>query len=180
MEPFFNKLDLDKARWESYDRLEERRVKDIRDCFKETANLSEQQLETVAYQVYQIDVKPEPGAIQHSITVIKPGNVNGECHMTKGHYHANDQSAEIYMGLKGDGLLLMQKGEEVRLVEMKRGVVAYIPPEWAHRTINVGDDEFVFMSYFPGDAGYDYQSFLDEGVRTRIYKTDTGYEKVSD
>lgn len=180
MNPFFSKLDFKEAKLLDYDNLIERRLKDIKPYIKDKDTLERRIIQNneLVYKVFQRIVPKEEGHLQHSITIIKPGTINGECFMTRGHYHSNPKSAEIYICLKGKGLLVMQNGEEVKTIEMERGIIAYIPPGWSHRTVNVGNKDFVFMAIFPGDAGYDYDRVRKEGINIRIYKTDIGYKKV--
>ena len=52
---------------------------------------------------------------------------------------------------------------EISAKPMTPGVVAYVPPYWAHRTVNVGSEPFVFLACFPADAGYDYGTIAERG-----------------
>jgi len=178
--PFYSRLDFDSGMLLDYDIKTERRLSDIKP-YVEDKEFIEQMIKEenrLVYEVLQKDVPKEEGQVQHCVTIIKPEDVNGECFFTKGHYHANDKSAEIYMGLKGKGVLVLQKNDQVKVIEMQEGTVAYIPPMWAHRTVNVGDEDFIFMSFWPGDSGYNYEKLQGEGIKLRIYKTEEGYKKV--
>jgi glucose-6-phosphate isomerase len=111
----------------------------------------------LVYEVYVAEVPERAGHLPYCTTVIYPGRVGDEYHMTKGHYHRKRDRAELYLGLSGEGYLLLQnEAGDVRLVEMKPGIVAYVPPGWAHRTANTGEAPFVFFAVYPGDAGHDY------------------------
>ncbi len=117
------------------------------------------------YEVHEATQNPEEeGQLRYSTTTIYPGKVGDEYFFTKGHYHAIGNRAELYMGLAGEGyLLLMSPDGEINLQRMVSGSMSYIPPFWAHRTINVGKDNFVFFACYPSDAGYDYASIADKG-----------------
>ncbi len=116
------------------------------------------------YEVYAADVPESEGHLPYSTTVIYPGRVGDEYHMTKGHYHMKRNRAEVYLGLSGEGCLILQnEAGEVRAVAMRAGVAAYVPPGWAHRTANTGDVPFVFFAVYPGDAGHDYGTIEIEG-----------------
>jgi glucose-6-phosphate isomerase len=118
----------------------------------------------LVYEVYVADVPEEDGHLPYCTTVIYPGRVGDEYHMTKGHYHMKRERAEVYLGLSGEGCLLLQnEAGEVRVVEMKPGTAAYVPPGWAHRTANTGDVPFVFFAVYPGDAGHDYGTIETTG-----------------
>ena len=68
------------------------------------------------------------------------------------------------MCLQGEGDLLLQTRDGTTTVQhMHPGVVAYIPAYHAHRTINTGTENFVFLSVYPADSGYDYASIAEHG-----------------
>lgn len=116
------------------------------------------------YQVREVKIPEEEGHIIYSTTIIYPGKVGREYFMTKGHFHAKEDTAEIYFCLDGEGYLLMQtKDGKVSTIHMQPGVLGYIPPYWGHRTMNTGDKEFVFLTLFPGDAGHNYEIIEKQG-----------------
>ena len=95
--------------------------------------------------------------------------------MTKGHFHAERATGEVYVGLAGRGLLLLQTEEgETAEQPMGRGTVAYVPPGWAHRTVNTGDEELVFFAVYPGQAGHDYGTIETTGFLRRVVRTPEG------
>lgn len=116
------------------------------------------------YEVYNVVVPETPAHIQHCVTILHPGKVGSEYFMTKGHYHEILDRAEIYFCLKGKGQLLMQTKEgKFSALDMTPGTVAYVAPEWAHRTVNTGDEPFIFFAAYPGDAGHNYGDIETEG-----------------
>jgi glucose-6-phosphate isomerase len=116
-----------------------------------------------------------PGQLGYCTTVIQPGQVGREYFMTKGHTHAKPECAEIYYGLHGEGRLILQTPEgEVQVLPMLPGTVSYVPPHWAHRTVNVGTGPFVFFSIFPADAGYDYGIIAREGFASIVVAGEHG------
>ena len=134
----------------------------------------------VIYRVYNIDIPEEYGHLQHCTSIIYPGRVGDEFHMTKGHFHAQEDTAEIYLALQGTGKLLMQKKDtEVKILDMQSGSISYIPPYWAHRTINTGNTPLIFFAVYPGDAGHNYGIIESKGFRKLIVKKD-GQIKVVD
>ncbi len=70
-------------------------------------------------------------------TIIYPGTYNGEFTKTFGHYHADGKS-EVYYIESGDGLLIMQKDDEVLFIKTKSGDKVTISPQYAHAWINIG------------------------------------------
>ena len=121
------------------------------------------------YQVYGADV---PDAAPHMLfgtTVIYPGKVGDEYFMTKGHYHAVEHTAEVYFCLKGNGCILMEcRSGQVVGQFLGPGQTVYIPPGWAHRSVNVADVPFVFFYAMPGGAGHDYATFAAKGFRNIV------------
>jgi len=128
----------------------------------------------VVYEVEQRDVPEEVGQLVCCTTVIRPGAVGDEYFMTKGHYHADRDTGEVYLGLSGAGCLLLQSGEETAELPMQRGTVAYVPPGWAHRTVNTGEAPFVFFAVYPGQAGHDYGAIEAAGFAHRVLRTSRG------
>lgn len=126
------------------------------------------------YEVYEATQNPaEEGQLRYSTTTIYPGKVGDEYFFTKGHYHTIGNRAELYMGLAGEGYLLLMTPEgEINVQHMTPGAMSYVPPFWAHRTINIGKENFVFFACYPADAGYDYQSIADKGFSQIVVERD--------
>lgn len=127
--------------------------------------------------VYTVAASPVPeaaGELPQSLTTILPGAVSGEFHMTKGHLHPDPQG-EIYLGLSGRGGVLMYDGTRTEWIEMEPGTIGYIPPGWAHRSVNVGDEPYRFLAVYPGSAGHDYGWVVEHGMGRRVYRDGASY-----
>lgn len=131
----------------------------------------------VVYTVLSSPVPETPRELPQSITTINPGTCAGEFYMTKGHQHPDPQ-AEIYLGLSGIGGLLLFDGDQSEYIEMVPGVIGYIPPGWAHRSINTGTDPYQFLAVYPGSAGHDYGWVLRNGMDLRVIQSKSGYDLV--
>ena len=57
---------------------------------------------------------------------------------------------------------------DVAVQHLERGKAVYIPPGWAHRSVNVGSEEFIFFFAYPGGAGHDYEAFEGLGFRNVV------------
>ena len=123
----------------------------------------------VVYTVHASPVPETARELPQSVTTILPGDVGGELFMTKGHQHPDPQG-EIYLGLSGVGGLLLFDGREHRWLDLAEGVVGYIPPGWAHRSVNVGDQPYQFLAVYPGSAGHDYGWVLEHGMGVRAVR----------
>lgn len=134
----------------------------------------------LVYRVYNIDIPEEYGHLQHCSSIIYPGRIGKEYHMTKGHFHARENTAEIYFVLQGVGKLLMQSREgEIDILDMKSGSISYIPPYWAHRTINTGNTPLIFFAVYPGEAGHNYGIIESKGFSKSIVEEE-GQIKIID
>ncbi len=146
--------------------LVERKLSDMRGFYRdaETEQWLIEHQDPVVYHVFPLPVPEEAGQVMCGASVIYPGRVGDEFFMTKGHFHLNPASAEVYHTLRGEGYLLMETREgEARHILMRPGGAAYIPPGWAHRTVNIGDEPLVFFYAMPGDAGHDYEAIEARG-----------------
>jgi glucose-6-phosphate isomerase, archaeal len=130
----------------------------------------------VIYTGYDASVPPEAGHLTFRTTIIMPGTIGSEYFMTKGHHHVRD-SAEFYLGMSGAGLMLMQsRAGEFAQQKLEPRASVYVPPGWAHRTVNVGDEPLVFLAVYFGDAGHDYESVADVGFGWRVFRGADGPE----
>lgn len=161
--------------------VSERRLSDLRGLFRDAAALERAvgEGDEVVYRVVAAPVPEVEGEVPFSVTTIEAGRVGDEFYMTRGHAHPEPQG-ELYFGLSGRGVLLMYDGEEVRWVEMRPGVAGYIPPGWAHRTANVGEEPFRFLAVYPGSAGHDYAIVAEGGMGARVVRSAAGYEVVEE
>jgi glucose-6-phosphate isomerase, archaeal len=171
LQPFTRMLDFTSGKFLDPAVVQRRHLADLQGLFAdpqaETALMASNPL---LYEVYEATDNPiEAGQLRYSTTIIYPGKVGDEYYMTKGHYHAKGECAELYFGLQGEGLLLLQTPEgEINAQPMTPGAAAYVPPFWGHRTINVGTQNFVFFACYPAEAGYDYQRIAEKGFASLV------------
>ncbi len=159
-----NEIDLENGILKNYEEHVVRRASDMLGFYQDENSLKKiiENGNPVIYDVYAVP-KDGEGELSYAITLLHPGKVGNEYFMTKGHYHKRRDRAELYLGIKGSGILLMQKDNDVQWKTMKRGDIVYVPPYWAHRSINIGSGDFVFLAIYPGDAGHDYGSIAKKG-----------------
>ncbi len=137
--------------------------------------------DTLLYQVYEIKRPEVAGEILHGISIVHHGKVGNEYFMTKGHYHTVLDTAEIYYTLKGQGYMVMETPEgDWAVEELSAGSVLYVPPRWAHRSVNIGSEEDLVMFFaYPGDAGHNYATIETQGFRKLVLEIG-GQTKIVD
>ena len=100
--------------------------------------------------IWSTRCREEISHVLHCTTIIYPGCIGDEFHMTKGHFHAVRERGEVYLGLSGAGYVVLQTDDgQARHVHMAPGEVVYVPPSWAHRTVNTGETPLIFLSMWP-------------------------------
>jgi glucose-6-phosphate isomerase len=175
--PFGAALDRATGRVRPEGPLHERRLSDLEGLYADADawRAAVDAGDPLVYTVSAAPVPEQPGEVPFSITTIEPGDVGGELFMTKGHWHTAPEG-EVYAGIAGEGGLLLFDGTAHRWIELSDGAVGYIPPGWAHRTVNTGHGPFRFLAIYPGAAGHDYEKVLREGMGARVLRGETGYE----
>ena len=158
-----------------------RRMSDLEGLFADQAawKKSAESENPIVYSVVSSPVPEIDRELPQSITTIEPGDVSGEFWMTKGHQHP-DHQGEIYLGLKGNGGLLLFDGTNVRWIQMRPGTIGYIPPGWAHRSVNTGAEPYSFLAVYPGGAGHDYGWVLKNGLGNRVFRDSDGKVSLRD
>jgi glucose-6-phosphate isomerase, archaeal len=151
-----------------------KRLSEFRGLYRDAKALDELLATKGDIATYKVTEFREPSAdIFFGTTTMFPGKVGAEYFMTRGHFHERRDRGEIYYTQSGEGILLLQSREgEVRTVAMKPGVCAFIPPDWAHRSINTGRAPLVFVWCCNQDAGHDYGEITTFGMRQLVVETD--------
>ena len=156
-----------------------RRLSEMADAFEDETAVDSMLAsgdDPIIYTGYDGDVPLEPGHLQFRSTVISPGTVGSEFFMTKGHHHVRD-SAELYLGMSGEGTMLMETRDgDFAAERLLPSELVYVPPGWAHRTVNTGSRPLVFLAVYFGDAGHDYRSIERSGFSRRLYRGSRGPE----
>lgn len=136
--------------------------------------------DALLYEVYEIKRPEVEGELLHGFSIVHPGKVGDEYFMTKGHFHTVLETAEIYYCMKGHGYMVMETPEgEPSVEELRPGRVLYVPPRWAHRSVNASDQEDLITFFiYPGNAGHDYGTIETQGFRKLVVDRGKGPEIV--
>ncbi len=119
------------------------------------------------YEFYDPKIPEKDTEVTFGTSITYPGLVGEEYYMTKGHFHVQLETAEVYYCLKGFGYMLMESPEgEWEAREMRPGVAVYVPGRYAHRSINASlDGPLVSFFSFRADAGHNYGTIETQGFR---------------
>lgn len=172
MAPWAVDIDLAEGTMRTPDRVLLRKASDMRGYYQDEAAL--QRLiasgDPIHYEVFQKNIPECRGHLLVCISKLYPGCVGEECFMTKGHYHSISGTAEIYLCLRGRGYMMMKTADGQCAAEpMWRNRVVYVPPHWAHRSINTGDEPLISFCVYPADAGHNYGDIAGEGFPKRVF-----------
>jgi glucose-6-phosphate isomerase len=173
--PFATRIDLDTGLMSAYERHVLRHSGDMPGYYHADPPADD----LLIYEYFEREVPEEQGEIVQNISILHPGTVDGEYYMTKGHYHANQRCSEVYLCLRGRGYLLMQTRDgETDAQEYRPGASIYVPPGWAHRSVNTGDEPLVLFALYPADSGHDYGSIAEEGFWARVIRGADGQPEI--
>jgi glucose-6-phosphate isomerase len=175
-------IQTDEFSFDTYDNHIKRRLSDMQGMFYDQAAYQEL-LETgdlLLYEVLELLRPEEPGELLSGLSILHPGVVGDEYYMTKGHFHTVLETAEIYYCLNGEGMMVMETPEGDWSVEkLIPGSVLYVPPRWAHRSVNTSPTEDLITFFvYPGNAGHDYGSIKYQGFKKLVIKGDQGPEII--
>lgn len=174
--PFSIHLDQSSGIMTDADNHAERYLSKLLDTFhnrKEAEIYLNKNGDVLVYEVYEKLIPERAGEIQFCSSIIHAGKIAGEYYMTKGHFHARRDTAEIYYCLKGSGYLLMEKENgEYSLKKLVPGAIVYVPSYYAHRSINTSNESLIFLAVYPGDAGHDYGSIETSGFKHSLVERD--------
>jgi glucose-6-phosphate isomerase, archaeal len=181
--PFTFDLVFPEVRPSRYDRHLIRRLSSMNgQFFDQQAYKTQLEKEDLTlYEVYELKRPEEEGELLHGISIVHPGKVGIEYFMTKGHFHTVLGTAEIYHCLKGVGMMVMETPEgEWAVEELCPGRILYVPPRWAHRSVNTGNQEdLVTFFVYPGNAGHDYGTIESQGFRKLAFEVN-GQLQITD
>ena len=140
------------------------------------ANEENLPLDEMFYDVYRGIAFPKDEELlnkdnyRYDITIIMPGQINGECKKTSGwNPQKTNTYAEVYEVIKGTALYILQKSDnfdaenpaDVRVDDLifatvHEGETILIPPNYGHCSVNIGEGPLVFsnLAYVPCPVHY--------------------------
>ena len=156
--------------------ITERRLSDLRGLYVDETAFEHAVAngDPLVYTVQMLEPGDGEGDLHYGIGTIMPGRVGDEYFMTKGHLHFWRPAAEVYIGLRGSGAMLLEdeESDESRLVPLGEGGIVYVPGHTAHRTMNTGDEPLVYIGVFSARAGHDYAAIAQKNFRKVVVAAD--------
>lgn len=162
-------------RFDRYDQHLRRTLQNMRGQFCDQAAWEEMfaREDTLLYEVLELHRPEVDGELLSGLSIVHPGKVGDEYFMTKGHFHTVLDTAEIYHCLQGEGYMVMETQEGEWAVEkLSQGKILYVPPGWAHRSVNCGTVDLVTFFVYPAHAGHDYGTIERQGFRKLVVERD--------
>lgn len=128
----------------------------------------------VVYYVSSIRPANTHGDLHLGLGTLMPGKIGHEYYLTKGHLHTWREAAEIYIGVEGNGLMVLEEEETGKTFSYKlaENCVVYVPGYVAHRTVNCGSMPLKYMGIYPAKAGYDYGVIAQRNFLSVIAEVD--------
>ncbi len=162
--------------------LTERYLSDLRGCFANESAFERALAmgNPLIYAVSAVEPAHGDGQLHYGLGILQPGRIGDEYFMTKGHYHTHRNAAEVYIGLSGDGAMLLEDEatRETRLVPINGRSVVYVPGHTAHRTVNTGTEPLVYFGIYPSNAGHDYTAIAEKNFSHIVIATSTGPQLI--
>lgn len=182
IEPFSVDVDIDRAEMPEATNHTVRRASAMRGHYADE-NALERLIadhgDPIHYEVFEVPVPEEYGHLMYCISTLQPGTVGDECFMTKGHYHTVINTSETYLCLRGEGYMLMKTSDgRFSAQRMVRNKMVYVPPYWAHRSVNTGSEPLVSYCVYNAEAGHNYGDIEKEGFIKRVFKRGGSVEIV--
>lgn len=153
-----------------------RRLADLRGCFLDhsayEAALAEG--DPVVYLVASFEPEQGEGDLHYGFGCLMPGMIGEEYYLTKGHLHEWREAAEVYFGLAGEGVMLLEdeRSGACRMCPLRTGEIVYVPGHAAHRTFNTGESPLTYLGVYSARAGHDYRPIAERNFRCTVVRRD--------
>jgi len=176
-------MDLKKGRLAVCTETQRRRLSGMVGVFadEEKRSAAEKNGDATVYEVFRTQPGGQSGvnALCYASTAVYPGRIGDEYFMTRGHTHANKEAPEIYLAVRGEGMMLLQtEDEQVRALALASGTILYVPGATAHRLVNTSGEVLITFGVYPLAAGMNYAPVELHGFKRIIVATPDGPDLV--
>lgn len=153
-----------------------RHLSDLRGCFSDPTAYEAALAagNPLLYRVASVEPATGTGDLHYGVGLLMPGKIGEEYFMTKGHLHSWRAAAEIYIGLTGEGVMLLEDEVtgESRMVTLRPHHAVYVPGHTAHRTMNTSRVPLTYIGVHPARAGHDYSTIAKTNFRCVVVERD--------
>lgn len=154
----------------------EKRFKELAGVYRDNSaftGLLETSADEIAYWVESSVPEGGAGALTVGLSVLEPGKVGEEFAMTRGHLHSRPEHAELYYGIAGSGVMLLETLDgQSRALPITPGVAIHVPGNWIHRSVNVGSERLITIFAYATIAGQDYEIIERAGGMSQLVISD--------
>jgi len=77
-------------------------------------------------------------------------------------------------------IIMKTSEEEISIKFLEPGQAVYIPPRWAHRSINTGTSPLITYFVFRADIGHDYGTIEEKGYHKLVVEGKDGNPEIID
>jgi glucose-6-phosphate isomerase len=127
----------------------------------------------VVYTLSSVEFAQGEGQLHCGLGTLMPGKIGSEYFFTRGHLHTWRAAAEVYLGLTGEGFLLLEhENGQSDFLPLSPGLIVYVPGYTAHRTINTGGTPLSYLGIYPAQAGHDYAAIKATNFRHVVVEID--------
>ncbi|MEX0721504.1 MAG: glucose-6-phosphate isomerase family protein [Balneolaceae bacterium] len=154
----------------------ERRLSDLKGFFanEQAFEAALAKEDSILYTVQSVTPADGEGDLHYGLGTLMPGKIGDEYYLTKGHLHSWREAAEVYIGLEGEGLMLLEdeKTGDSKIFPLKKNSIVYVPGYVAHRTVNTGETPLKYLGIYPAAAGHDYGVIAERNFLSVIADVD--------
>ncbi len=155
--------------------VEKRYLSEMKNLFRNQDSVERilKYADPVIYEVYDVGTSGKEGDLSFGTTIIHPGVIGDEYHMTRGHYREGKETAFVCYTLNGEGYAVMgnRDGESI-VLPLRTGEVTYVPAKFAHRLVNTGTGDLIVYYTCGSGAENVYDTIEEYGFHSMIIKKD--------
>lgn len=127
----------------------------------------------VIYEFHRNQSRGTKGDLIFGCSIIQPGKVGDEYHMTKGHFHSPADICEVYYCIGGEGYMMLEnEAGDWSCLALHDCQVCYVPKGYAHRLICTGDTPFVVFFVNHAECGQNYGAIETKGFHKLLVERD--------
>jgi glucose-6-phosphate isomerase, archaeal len=153
-----------------------RRLSNLCGCFVDTTAYFNALAngDSIVYNLSSVNSAEGEGQLHYGLCQLMPSKIDGEYCLTRGHSHVWRSAAEGYVGLSGEGYVLLDRKTtgESQMLRLVVNTTVYVPGYTIHRAVNTGYIPLTYRSRYPAKAGHDYAAITAKNFQSVIVSID--------